>query len=119
MSATQHDKAFFLALGRVVCSIIFGTVPPILSPKMLKTQNGMLAFFGTAPPIFTPQMFKKQNGMLTFFGTVPPIVSPNMFKQVTLFSRFWCHFPSRGQPWSLPGSLGYPGGVPGRFFDGF
>ena len=45
MSATQHDKAFFLALGRAVCSISFGTVPPIFTPKMLKKQDGMVAFF--------------------------------------------------------------------------
>ena len=67
---------------------------------------------GTVPPIFTPKMFEKQGGMLAFFH-------PSGGAEPTFSSRFWCHFPSRGYPWSLPDLRQYPSGVPGRFLYGF
>ena len=85
--------------------------------------------------VFTPNMFKKQNGMLGFLLVLclrcyhqkclknktkcSPFFTPRGGAEVTFFCRFWCHFRSRGYPWSLPDSLGYPGGVPGGFFNGF
>ena len=77
-------------------------------------------------PMLTSNVFKNITECL-FFGVLCLRLShQKCFKNnakcsrfCCFVSRFWCHFPSRGYPWSLPGSLGWPGGVPGRFFDGF
>jgi hypothetical protein len=58
-----------------------GIVPPILSPKMFKKQDGKLAFFaGAVPPISTPKLFKKQHRMLVFCWCGASEFSPKMFK---------------------------------------
>ena len=41
------------------CSSFFGTVPPIVLPKMCKkTRRIVRLFFGTVPPMFSPKMLK-------------------------------------------------------------
>ena len=89
-SATQHDRAFFLALGRAMCFNSFGTVPPVFTPKMVLKQDGMLAFFQASGRCRT--------------DVLQSILVP---------------FSLPGDPWSLPDPLQSPSGVPGRFFYGF
>jgi hypothetical protein len=102
-------------------AIFWGTVPPILFPKTLKTKRNARIFVGTVPAMLTPKMFKKQRGMLALFWyCASGFHTKNVSKtrrnarlflvlsppKLSFFGRFWCHFPSRGHPWSLPGSLG-------------
>ena len=89
-SATQHDRAFFLALGRAMCFNSFGTVPPVFTPKMVLKQDGMLAFFQASGRCRTDVL---QSILVAF--SLP------------------------GDPWSFPDPLQSPSGVSGRFFDGF
>ena len=82
-------------------AFVFGTVPPIFSPKMFEKQDGMLAFFYSPFFWYCASDFPCKNVLKTsrnarlFFGTVPPIFSPTM-----------CEFPPifvilgvRGYPW--------------------
>ena len=83
-SATQHDRASFLALGRAVCSISFGTVPPIFTPKLLKKQDGMLAFFHTSGRCRTNVLLGDSlgyvSGISSFHSASPCVASTSVLR---------------------------------------
>ena len=81
MKGTEHDVAFFLALGYA---------PDFHTKKCVRTRMGCSPFWGTVSPSVAPKMFKKQNGMLAFF---------------MVFSSIWASFSVPGVPLELPGPL--------------
>ena len=95
MKGTEHDVAFFLALGYA----------PDFTRTVCKNQHGMLAFFGYCVSERRPQKCLKNKTECLLF--------------LLFFRRFGRHFPSRGYPWSFPGPFEYQGGVPGRFLMDF
>jgi hypothetical protein len=80
VQGTEHDVAFFLALGYA----------PDFTRTVCKNQHGMLAFLGYCSPSVAPKMFKKQCGMLAFF---------------MVFSSIWASFSVPGVPLELPRPL--------------
>ena len=77
MQGTEHDIAFFLALGCAIalhcialhcialyCSVLYCIA---LHCILTKKKTECSPFFGTVPPIFPPKTVEKQSGMLAFF----------------------------------------------------
>ena len=93
MQGTEHDTAFFLALG---CAADFWVLCRRCShQKSLNKQGGTLAFFWYgASGSHTQNIKKNKTKCPPFFLTFPA-------SKLSFFSRFWCHFP--------------PGGTPGAF----
>jgi hypothetical protein len=59
-----------------------------------------------------PKPLKNKAGCWPFFAYLRR-------QNYTFFLRFWCHFPSRGHPWSILGSFGVPLGAQDRILIDF
>ena len=75
MQGTEHDIAFFLALGCAIalhcialhCIVVYCIALHCIALHSNKKKTECSPFFGTVPPIFPPKTVEKQSGMLAFF----------------------------------------------------
>ena len=101
MQGTEHDIALFLALGCAIalhcialyCSVLYCIA--LHSNKKKKRRNAR-PFLVLRLRFSHPKPLKNKAGCWPFFAYLRRQNQP-------FFLRFWCHFPSRGHPWSLPG----------------
>ena len=88
------------------CSSFFGTVPPIVLPKMCKKQDGMLAFFWYGASDVLAKNDKKSSDFCDFGGPGVPLApfgwAPGPGPRFsTNFGRIWgVILETLGHPWA-------------------